>query len=287
MLKLQSETERISITAIILTQDEAVNICACINALARVEDVVIVDSGSKDKTLALAQQVRPDVTIFEHPFQDFGAQRNWALDHTAPRHDWVLFIDADEFCDPELLDEIAAFVATPGKSVGGFIAGRNVFKGTWLRYCTMYPSYQLRLLKRGQVQYRREGHGQREVTDGALHYFQHGWRHEGFSKGIDQWIDRHNHYSSDEVELVLRLRKESLRLADCLFAEPVARRRALKVLVARLPARPLLGFLYKYVWRRGFLDGRAGLHYCLLLMAHDLHICVKLWERQRADGGLR
>jgi glycosyltransferase involved in cell wall biosynthesis len=274
---------RVPVTAIVLTQDEAVNIRACLAALAPVEDVVIVDSGSQDDTLALARTQRPDVRVFVHPFRDFGEQRNWALEYTEPRHDWVLFVDADEFCDPELLEEIAGFIADPGDAVGGYVAGRNHFLGTWLRYSTMYPSYQLRLLRRGQVRYRKEGHGQRELTDGPLRYLRHGWRHEGFSKGVRQWIDRHNQYSSLEGELICRLREEPLRAAECLSGEPLRRRRALKRLGARLPGRPLLRFVYTYFARRGFLDGRAGWYYCLLRVAHDIHIGVKLKEQQHGD----
>jgi glycosyltransferase involved in cell wall biosynthesis len=272
----------VPVTAIILTQDESPNIRACLAALDWVEDVVIVDSGSQDDTLALARQARPDVRVFEHPFVDFGDQRNWALDHTEPRHDWVLFVDADEFCDAEFPGEVAAFIANPGGAVGGYVAGRNYFMGTWLRYSTMYPSYQLRFLQRGQVRYQKEGHGQREVTDGPLQYFRHGWRHEGFSKGVHQWLDRHNQYSTDEVELIHRLRDEPLRILESLSGEPLTRRRALKRLAARLPGRSLLLFLYVYVLRLGVLDGRAGLSYCLLRMAHEIHIGVKLRERERA-----
>lgn len=267
------------ITALILTYNESVNIEPCLRALGKVDDVAIVDSGSTDDTLTKARNVRPDVRIFEHPFQDFGDQRNWAIDHTAPRHDWLLFVDADEFCDPELLEEIAALIDNPGDLVGGYVAGRNYFLGEWLKRSTMYPSYQLRLLRRGQVRYRKEGHGQREVTDGPLHYLSHGWRHEAFSKGVHQWVARHNQYSTDEVELILSLRSQSIRWDHLFGSDPIARRRALKVLAARLPGRPLWRFLYTYFVRLGLLDGRAGLDYCLLRIAHDLHIGVKLRER--------
>lgn len=275
-----SSASRVPVTAIILTQDEAVNIRRCLAALSWAEDVVIVDSGSRDDTIELARLERPEVRVFTHPFKDFGDQRNWALDHTSVEHDWVLFVDADEFCDPELAEEIAAFIESPGSAVGGFVAGRNHFLGKWLRYSTMYPSYQLRLLLRGRVRYRKEGHGQRELAEGPLLYLRHGWRHEGFSKGVHQWIARHNQYSTDEVELIERLRSEPLRLGECLSTDALVRRRALKRLGARLPARPLMRFLYTYVLRLGFLDGRAGLGYCLLRVAHDIHLGVKLRERR-------
>ena len=276
------------ISALILTHNESINIEPCLRALAAVEDVVVVDSGSTDDTVSKARAVRPDVRIFEHPFQDFGDQRNWAIDHTAPRHEWLLFVDADEYCEPELLEEIAALIDNPGESVGGYVAGRNFFLGQWLRRSTMYPSFQLRLLKRGEVRYRKEGHGQRELTEGPLTYLKHGWRHEAFSKGVQQWVARHNQYSTDEVELILRLRGERLRFADLLNGDAIVRRRALKILAARLPGRALWRFLYTYVLKMGMLDGRSGLDYCLLRVTHDLHIGVKLRERQRlrAPDGL-
>lgn len=281
-------TNLIPFTAIILTQDEATNIGPCLRALARAEDVVIVDSGSTDDTVALAQAARPGVRIFSHPFLDFGDQRNWALDSCGPRHEWILFVDADEFCDPELIAEIGDFMRAPEDFVGGFIAGRNHFLGHWLKHSTLYPSYQLRLLKLGQVRFQKMGHGQREVTEGRLRYFRNGWRHEGFSKGVEQWIDRHNRYSTEEVELRWLLVREPLLIREALSRDPIVRRRALKRLAARVPARPLLRFLYSYVFRGGFLDGYPGLLYCMLYATHDIHILIKSseasWNRSHSRG---
>ncbi len=245
--------------------------------MATVDDVVIVDSGSTDDTLQRAQQVRPDVRIFFHEFKDFGDQRNWALGHVEPRHRWVLFVDADEYCDAALLTEIAGFITAPGADVGGYIAGRNYFLGRWLRYCTMYPSYQLRLLKLGEVHYRKDGHGQREVTKGSLRYFRHGWRHESFSKGVDQWVARHNHYASEEAERYLGELNQPIPWRS-LGSDRIGRRRVLKAIALRLPLRPWLRFAYSYLIRGGFLDGRAGLQYCLLLLAYHLVIRAKIAE---------
>jgi glycosyltransferase involved in cell wall biosynthesis len=277
----------VPVTAIILTRDEAVNIGPCLRAMAPVEDVVIVDSGSTDGTLERAREERPGVRVFEHPFLDFGDQRNWALDHTGPRHPWVLFVDADEFCDGELMEEIAAFVADPGDAVGAFVAPRNQFMGKWIRRCSMYPSWQLRLLKRGEVRFRKEGHGQREVTDGPLRYLRHGWRHENFSKGVDQWVVRHDAYSDAEARRLLEEAGRPVRWGGLFAGDAVVRRRALKSLANRLPCRPLLRFLYTYVLRLGFLDGRAGYRYCRLYYAHHRRIEAKLaalLSERRAAG---
>jgi glycosyltransferase involved in cell wall biosynthesis len=271
---------RLPVTAIVLTHNEAVNIERCLAAMQRIEDIAIVDSGSDDNTLEIARRVRPDVRVFSHPFRDFGDQRNWALDHIQPKHEWILFVDADEYCTPELLDEIAALVAAPGQFVGAFIAGKTYFLGRWLRRSTLFPSYQLRLLRRGAVRFRKEGHGQREIADGPLAYLRHAWLHNAFAKGLDEWIARHNRYSSEEIELIVRLRAEPLQLREVFAADPIRRRRALKRLAARAPFRPATRFLYLYLWRRGFLDGWPGLVFCLLRYAHEVHILAKLAERQ-------
>lgn len=275
--------DKVPVTAIILTLNEADNIARCIDCLTRADEIVVVDSGSTDATLSHARQARGDVRILTHPFKDFGDQRNWALEHGGARNDWILFVDADEFCDDALLDEIAAFVMAPSDKVGAFIAGRNYFLGRWLRHSTLFPSYQLRLLKLGAVTYVRHGHGQREVTSGPLHYLMQGWRHEGLSKGVADWIGRHNRYSSNDVELLVDMRLRPMAWRDLLSANVRLRRMALLQLSTRIPLRPYWMFLYRYVIRRGFMDGRAGLVYCQLIMAHYLHMEAKLAERAHAE----
>lgn len=272
------------LTAIVLTANEEANIAPCLATLDWVDDVVVLDSGSDDATVDAAQAARADVRVFEHPFHDFGRQRNWALDHTEPRHGWVLFLDADERCTPALAEAIRGVIAEPGPEVGYYLTCRNFFLGKWIKRCTLYPSWQLRLLKLGEVRYRKEGHGQREVTDGPLGYLREPYDHYGFSKGVAHWVARHNDYSTNEVELIRSLREEPLRLRDLFARAPVLRRRCLKRLAARVGFRPALRFLYLYVIRRGFLDGRAGLTFCLLRVAQEIHIAVKLAEAEFAAG---
>lgn len=272
---------RVPITAIILTQNEAVNIADCLRSLEWIDDVVIVDSGSTDATLDLARTTRPDARIFSHPFTDFGEQRNWALDHTAPKHEWILFVDADERITPTCAEAIQRAIREATPCDGYFLTYRNFFMGRWIRHCTLYPSWQLRLLRKGRVRFQKEGHGQREVAEGPLGYIREPYDHFPFSKGIEDWVARHNAYSTREAELILRLQREPLRMVECFSADPIVRRRALKRLAARLPARPLLRFLYIYVWRGGFLDGRAGWTYAWLRVAHEIHISAKLAVARR------
>jgi glycosyltransferase involved in cell wall biosynthesis len=268
----------IPLTAIILTLNEADNIRDCLAGLTRIADVVILDSGSTDGTIEIARRMRPDIRVFEHPFKDFGEQRTFAIKTCAGAHEWILFVDADEYCTDVFLDEVQAFLASPGANVGAYVAGKNYFLGRWLRYSTLYPSYQLRLLRRDRVHFVKEGHGQREVADGPLHYLSEGWRHEGFRKGVAQWIDRHNRYSTEEVELHRRLEREPLSAGEFFSRNAIERRRAVKRLSARLPLRPVLLFFYLYVWKRGFIDGYPGFLYCAMVSANMVYIVAKRAE---------
>lgn len=270
--------ERFPITVIILTRNEESNIKSCLATLEWADDIIIVDSQSTDRTLSAAQEARPDVRIFSHPFVDFGDQRNWALDHTAPQHPWILFLDADERCVPTCTKAICSAVRHPGDYVGFYLTYRNIFLGKWIKHCTLYPSWQLRVLKHGCVRFRKEGHGQREVASGPLGYIREPYDHYPFSKGVADWIHRHNRYSTNEVDLILRLREEPLRIRDLLDSDPVKRRRCLKRLAAHLRFRPLWRFLYLFFFRLGFLDGMPGMLYILLRVAHEIHITVKVAE---------
>ncbi len=271
-------TQRAPLSVIILTLNEELNIRACLDSVAWADDVLVVDSSSADRTVEYAQAARPDVRVAKHPFQDFGDQRNWALDHGAPRHEWILFLDADERCTPACAAAIRDAIRDPRVNVGFFLTCRNFFLGRWIRHCTLYPSWQLRLLRAGRVRYRKEGHGQREVTDGPLGYVREPYDHFGFSKGIEHWIERHNAYSTNEVELIRQLRREPLAPADLFKPDPVARRRCLKRIAARVGCRPVLRFLYMYGLRGGFLDGYPGFVFCQLRVAHEIAITAKLAE---------
>lgn len=261
-----------SLTAVILTQDEENNIGRCLASLAWVPHLVLVDSGSRDRTVELARQTRSDIRIHVHPFVDFGEQRNWALQATGINTDWVLFLDADEVCTSELAMEIATLLEAAPREVGFYLCYRNWLDGHWLRHCTGFPTWQLRLLKHGCVSFRKEGHGQREVTDGPLGYVQQPYDHYPFSKGLAQWEAKHERYARDEAKRLLDLRRATLTPSRLIAGDPVERRRAAARLFARLPFRPLLRFCYLFLWKRGFLDGAAGLRFCRLNYQYRLRI---------------
>ena len=278
-MNADEQNGRAPLTVIILTRNERENIGPCLSYLRWADEVILVDSFSSDDTVERALAERPDAKAFRNRFEDFGQQRNWALDHTQPKHDWILFLDADERCNSECAAAIRVAIADPGRNVGFFLCYRNYFLGRWIKHCTMFPSWQLRLLKRGEVRYRKEGHGQREVTSGALGYISAPYDHLDLSKGLADWLDKHNAYTTQEVELILRLAREPLRMTD-LFKSPIERRRCMKRLAARLRYGRIMRFFYIYVLRGGFLDGEAGLVYCLLRASLEIDVIAKLKEAE-------
>ncbi len=265
-------------SVVILTQDEEANLADCLASLAGFDDVHVLDSGSTDGTVAVAR--RHGVAVHHHPFEGFGRQRNWAIDHVPARHDWQLHLDADERLTPALVAEMAA-VLKGAPEVGGYeVPSKLMFAGRWLRRAGQYPAYQVRLFHRGRLRFADHGHGQRELTDYPLGRLREPYLHYAFSKGLDHWFAKHAVYARREAELALGLgpagsEKEGQR--GSLFSrDATLRRRALKRLTARLPGRYFLRLAYLVLVRRAFLDGPAGVTYAHMLATYEAMIEVHL-----------
>lgn len=261
---------------LILTKNEEANIGACLDSLSWCDDVVVLDSHSTDRTreVATARGAR----VFERAFDDFGAQRNHALDHIEFANPWVFHLDADERFNEALRRECEEVIAKDGHSAY-FVANRIIFLGRWIKHSSQYPYHQVRLVKRGEARFAKSGHGQREdAPQRGAGYLQTPYDHLNFSKGIADWVDRHNRYSSEEAAEASALGEGPVPLADVFSGDSLARKRALKRLHARLPVRWFFKFLYLYVWRGGFLDGYPGFAYCTLNGFYDFLISVKIRE---------
>jgi glycosyltransferase involved in cell wall biosynthesis len=245
------------ISLVILTYNEEVNIARCLRSVAWSDDIVVVDSFSKDRTLAIAAEF--GVRVLQRPFDDFAGQRNFALDHGSLKHDWVFHLDADEVITSALHEELLAKMKS-GAHPAYRVASKLMLHGRWLRHAGLFPWYQVRFGRKDALRFRQVGHGQREtlppdqvgtLNEALLHY--------PFEKGLHDWIEKHNRYSTAEARNNLQRNGHSVSLRDVLSASQDARLRALKHLFANLPCRPTLRFLYMYLWRRGILDGRLDL----------------------------
>ncbi|HEX8913380.1 MAG TPA: glycosyltransferase family 2 protein [Humisphaera sp.] len=265
------------VTVVILAYNEEPNIVECLRTCAWCDDVHVVDSGSTDRTVELARSM--GATVHVNPFRSFGQQRNWAIDHVPHRHDWVFHLDADERLTPELVEEISAVVARDPAEAGYYVPHKLMFMGRWIRRAEGgSPVYQMRLFHRGRMRFQDWGHGQREDTAGRIGTLTKPYLHFNFSKGLGEWIEKHNRYSTLEArEQFNRLRMPTA--THRFFGPPVERRRFLKErLLPRLPGSWLMRFLWMYVLRGGFTDGRPGLYYCLLMASYELFIRLKVEE---------
>jgi glycosyltransferase involved in cell wall biosynthesis len=267
-----------SISVLILTFNEQQNIASCLESIRWSNDVVIVDSFSSDQTVEMARQ--NGARVLQNRFVNFAHQRNFGLSHGDFKHDWILHLDADEIVTEELRREMLAAVQRPDKEAYQ-VASRLIFRGRWLKHAGLYPWYQVRLGKRQSLSFVQVGHGQREsLSPNKIGTLKCPLLHYSFSKGIADWVEKHNRYSTAEARHCLEVGAGQPMGWSCLLlgSGPTQRRRALKQLFFRLPFRPMLRFLYMYFFRLGFLDGRPGLTYCRLLSMYEYFIVLKMQE---------
>lgn len=276
------------ISVLILTKDEENNLPACMDTLRWSDDIHVLDSYSTDATVALAEQ--HGATVWYRAFDSFAQQQNWALENIQFRYPWVFYIDADERVTPELAKSMLSVVQNAQGSVAFRIRRRDFFMGTWLKHVQATPFY-LRLFRRDKMRYERIGHPV-SVPDGPVSSIDGYLDHFPFSKGIAQWVDKHNFYSTQEAQQLLSDRARSWSFRKALFAKSFEeKRRNQKQLYYRLPGRPLLKALAMYFVKGGLLDGYAGFAYSVLMGFYEYLIVLKSRElrmnRQQINAGSR
>lgn len=267
------------VSALILTHNEERNIVTCLTSLSDIDDIVVVDSGSSDRTCKLARA--HGARILTRPFDDFANQRNFGLANGDFKNEWVLHFDADEVATPEFLKALASLEPKPG--IEGYrVPSKTILNERWLRYSGMYPSYQVRIGHRDRMRFKQVGHGQREdLEPEQVGTFSEPYLHYNFSHGLTQWLRKHVGYAEAEAEQFFQDRKIPLLLREIFSGNGTVRRRALKRLVNRLPVgfRPLLRFIHTYLIRRGFLEGRAGFQYAIMLSCYEAMIVAQTLDK--------
>ena len=254
-------------SVLILTLNEERKLPACLASAAGCDDVVVLDSGSADHTVAVAREAGARVLV--NPFENFAQQRNYAHRAIEFRHPWVFHLDADEQMTAELRAECAAYRGDEPLD-GCYVAPRMLWAGRWIPHCTDYPAWQARFVKARGFEFVQAGHGQREAPSMRMDRLRTNYLHDLSADGVDGWLAKHRRYAREEAAAFLAgdTGKGWLRRA-LLAGSPLARRRALKHLSYHLPGRPALRFIYQYLLRGGFLDGSAGYHYCRLLARYE------------------
>jgi len=259
-------------SAVILTLNEETALPGCLASLRSCDDIVVLDSGSKDRTAEIAAAA--GARVLHRDFDSFAGQRNHAQHAIEFRHRWVFHLDADERMTPELDEECKRAVARAG--VDGFrVAPKMLFEGRWIPHCTDYPAYQARLVQAPGFTFIQAGHGQREAPSMRMANLSNGYLHDLSIYGREAWIAKHRRYAEAEAR-ALKEHSEDDSLARLFSPDRLVRRRALKRLSFRMPFRPALRFFYQYMLRRGFLDGGKGFDYCLLLAKYEGFIAEEI-----------
>jgi glycosyltransferase involved in cell wall biosynthesis len=273
-----------TISILILTLNEEKNMPACLESVRWSDDVVVLDSFSSDRTVEIAKSL--GARVIQRKFDNWAAHQNWAMENINFKYPWVFYLDADERMTEELRGEVNAIATNAAEPRVAFFCGRkNFFMGKWIRHA-MPPGMIMRFFRPGRIRFERLVNPT-PVVDGPHGYLTNYFLHYNFSKGLTEWFDKHNKYSQMEaMEGIKLLKKEAGPQPSVFSRDPFLRRKALKNLSFRMPFRPLLKFIYLYVFKLGFMDAYPGLVYCRLQAMYESMIVLKMKELQRHDKGL-
>jgi len=256
-----------TLSVVILSHDSEATIGATLASAAFVsDDIHVVDSGSNDNTLAIVKAAGAE--LHHHPFENYGAQRNWAIANVAIRHSWELHLDADERLSDELVAAIQKLKAGgfAGPEVGYFIPRLMMFLGKPIRHGGMYPIWHMRLFKRGHGRCEDRRYDQHFYVDGPAGRLPYPMI-DDVRMTLNEWTARHNRWAEAEAE-ELRLGTAGPGMIEPRLTggTPVQQKRALRAGYNSAPRflRAFLLFFYRYVLRLGFLDGKAGLIFFVL-----------------------
>jgi len=246
--------------------------------------VFVVDSGSTDRTADVARG--GGATVVPHAWEGYAKQKNWALDNLPWESPWILILDADEAITPELREEIGRIVARPPgqvPEVAFYLNRLLIFMGRPIRHCGYFPSWNCRLVRRGHARYEDRLVHEHMVVDGPSGYLKHLMLHED-RRGLEHFFAKHNRYSSLEAREIYEAPEPWPGVRGFLTDRVRRRRYGKSRILPYLPVPWLWRFLYMYVLRLGFLDGRPGWHLCNFIASYELSIHLKVRELRRLHG---
>ena len=246
--------------AIVALNEEA-NLGRTLASVRWADEIVVVDSGSTDRTCDIAREY--GAKVIHEPWRGYVAQKNYALELCT--EDWILALDADEEVSPGLAGEIRAVLSGDARFEGYSIPRQNLFLGKWMRHGGFYPDPKLRLFRRGAgYSTGFDPHDRYELKNNApVHRFRHPMVHYTYPS-LTLYLEHMNRYSSLGAKMAVGKGHRSFSVLD-------------------IVVRPLATFAYNYFIRLGFLDGREGL---LLHLYHSVYVSwkyAKAWELARQE----
>ncbi|MCP1381757.1 glycosyltransferase family 2 protein [Runella salmonicolor] len=268
------------VSVIILTHNEEKHIERCIQSLLHFTDkIFIVDSGSTDRTVAIAESL--GANVMHNPWVTYAVQFNFGITHTPFKTDWLMRMDADEYVTPELGQEIKqSLAALNNDTTGIYVKRRVMFMNQWIKRGGYYPIWLLRLWRRDKgicEELWMDEHI--KLSEGTTVQFKNDIVDHNLNN-LTWWTQKHNNYAIREVIDLLDIKynfTEANRVIPKLFGTQDQRKRFLKLKYASLPlfTRPFAYFFYRYFVKLGFLDGKKGLIW---------HFLQGLWYRFLVDA---
>lgn len=289
-----SVTGKLPITVVLAAKNEAVNLPRCLAALEPAERVIVADSHSTDGTGDIAIGHGAEVVQFDYR-GGYPKKRQWVLETVPIDTPWLLLLDADEVVPASLWDEIAGVVREPDGLDAYLITKGFHFLGRRIRHGGFSHSAVL-LFRTGRARFERlfedrptgldmEIH-ERVVVEGRIGRLETPLIHEDF-KGLEAYLSRHNKYSTWEAGLRYQYlttgRYGEDTIIPRLFGNSQERRRFLKALIIRLPFEPQLWFVYHYLFRLGFLEGRPGFIASQIRASYIAQTRAKIYELRLGD----
>jgi glycosyltransferase involved in cell wall biosynthesis len=259
----------VPVSGILPIKNEAENLPCSLASVGWADEIFVVDSQSTDGSARVAEGFGARVVQFEFN-GTWPKKKNWALENLPFRNEWVFVLDADEVLPAEAEVEFREAIANAGQTAGYWINRRFMFMGRWLRHA-YYPNWNLRLFRHSLGRYEKltdlpTASGDNEVHEhvvvqGPTGRLRCELDHYAFPS-VEVFVEKHNRYSNWEARVAVA--EERAADGAGLQSARVAQRRRLKKLSRRAPFRPLLRFLYVYLWQKGFLDGWEGYYFARL-----------------------
>ncbi|MEZ0485098.1 glycosyltransferase family 2 protein [Fibrella aquatica] len=271
------------VSVLILTKNEEQDLPGCLSSVAWADDIHVFDSFSDDKTLAIAKNAGAIVT--QRKFDNWSAHQNWGMANIPFKHEWVLYIDADERVSPELKNALLTLEPADATIAAYEIQRRDfAWNGRWLKHAQMSP-YYMRLFRPAKMRYERLVNPV-SIPDGGVLRLSGFLDHYPFSKGFRYWWQRHLGYA--DLEASMRMQDidkgTAFSMQKAMFSKDFSERRYhQKGIFYKMPGRPLVKWFYLAIWRRGFLDGHAGMTYALLQAVYEYFIVLKTEELAAAN----
>lgn len=253
-----------NISVIILSFNSEDTLAATLESACKVSsDIHVVDSFSTDRTLEIANSVGAHVV--QHEFENYSVQRNWAIDNLPIKHEWELHLDADEKLSDGIIEELRSFQNGFPPDIDGYLIPRLVhFLGRPIRHGGMFPIWHMRLFRHGKGRCEGRKYDQHFFVQGQTRQLKNFMIDDHRMK-LNEWVLRHVRWADAEVEELSRgISNENI--SGRFLGNPIERKRFQKEGYYSLPLfiRPFLFFLYRYIFRLGFLDGKEGMIFFVL-----------------------